>query len=171
MCFILHSWVLILDLTNFQILNCIHPDGRLNRNNLGDLNQTVESLHSISGNFCDEEALPPLLLSLAYPGAYPLEKTDELVKAVWGKEEARASSHFSAGKERQSENNFSFKFSTEEIYAEVISNKKGEKKDVNLQVTDCQLLTLKPGLGQHSFVLKQALFIVTVQIKRRKTKL
>lgn len=39
---------------------------------------------------------PPLLLSLAYPGAYPLEKTDELVKAVWGREDARASSHFSA---------------------------------------------------------------------------
>lgn len=41
--------------------------------------------------------LPPLLLSLAYPGAYPLEKTVELVKAVWGREEARASSHFSVG--------------------------------------------------------------------------
>lgn len=34
-------------------------------------------------------------MSLAYPGAYPLEKTDELVKAVWAKAEARASSHFS----------------------------------------------------------------------------
>lgn len=32
----------------------------------------------VSGHVC----LPPLLLSLAYPGAYPLEKTDELVKAV-----------------------------------------------------------------------------------------
>lgn len=27
-------------------------------------------------------SVPPLLLSLAYPGAYPFEKTDELVKAV-----------------------------------------------------------------------------------------
>lgn len=44
--------------------------------------------------------LPPLLLSLAYPGAYPLEKMDELVKAVWAKEEARASSHFSVERER-----------------------------------------------------------------------
>lgn len=40
-------------------------------------------------------SIPPLLLSLAYPGAYPLEKTDELVKAVCGRGEARASSHFS----------------------------------------------------------------------------
>lgn len=32
----------------------------------------------VSGHVC----LPPLLLSLAYPGAYPPEKTDELVKAV-----------------------------------------------------------------------------------------
>lgn len=43
--------------------------------------------------------LPPLLLSLAYPGAYPLEKMDELVKAVWGKDEARGSSHFSVERE------------------------------------------------------------------------
>lgn len=102
-CFIPHSCVLILVLTNFLFLKWIHSDGRLNRNNLQGLNRTVVSFHSISDSFCDEEALPPLLLSLAYPGAYPLEKTDELVKAVWGKEEARASSHFSAGGEREKE--------------------------------------------------------------------
>lgn len=39
-------------------------------------------------------------MSLAYPGAYPLEKTDELVKAVWAKGEARASSHFSVERGR-----------------------------------------------------------------------
>lgn len=38
-------------------------------------------------------------MSLAYPGAYPLEKMDELVKAVWGKDEARGSSHFSVERE------------------------------------------------------------------------
>lgn len=42
-------------------------------------------------------------MSLAYPGAYPLEKTDELVKAVCAKEEARASSHFSVGSEKEQE--------------------------------------------------------------------
>lgn len=31
---------------------------------------------------CAPVVVPPLLLSLAYPGAYPVEKTDELVKAV-----------------------------------------------------------------------------------------
>lgn len=97
-CSIPHSCVLILVLTNFLFLKRIHPDGGLNRKNFWDLNWTVVSLNSISSSFCDEEALPPLLLSLAYPGAYPLEKMDELVKAVWGKEEARASSHFSAGR-------------------------------------------------------------------------
>lgn len=49
---------------------------------------------------CACVCLPPLLLSLAYPGAYPLEKTDELVKAVWAKGEARASSHFSVERGR-----------------------------------------------------------------------
>lgn len=95
-----HSCALILVLNNSFFKNG-STDGGLNRNNLRVLNQTAIMLHSISGSFCDEEVLPPLLLSLAYPGAYPLEKTDELVKAVWGKEEARASSHFSAGRERE----------------------------------------------------------------------
>lgn len=67
---------------------------------------------------------------------------DELVKAVWGKEEASASSHFSAGRERERENKLSFKFRTEEIYAEVISNWE-KKKVLYLQVTECQVITLE----------------------------
>lgn len=42
--------------TSLLFLKQNRSGGRLNTNNLRDLNRTVVSLHSINGSFCDEEA-------------------------------------------------------------------------------------------------------------------